>query len=71
MSSEYIETETLFNKTEMNNELNINSLQNSPLSIQYTCYSEVPIDQSSYESTHLRYCYVVDTLDGVMVSKWD
>ena len=50
MCSKGVETENLFTKVEMNNDWNINFLQDSPLDIQHTYFSEFSISQSTFET---------------------
>ena len=48
MFKEY-ETEALFTKTEKDNEWNVNSQDNSSVSIQYICSGEFYIRRSTFE----------------------
>ena len=50
LSWKSIESKTASNESEVNNELNVNFLQNSPNSIQHTYSSEFFMDQSNYET---------------------
>ena len=53
-----IKNETLFSKKGMNNEWNINFLQNSPLGIQHTHFSEFSIGQNVFQTTFFIACEV-------------